>query len=347
MKGLSPITSKARRTVVNSEKAISSESRITDFDNRQFASFCDKYFLQSCQEKVLVIRPSHFGPMKGVARFSFIVTVLLAAVVANITVPTATATEQLVPTPAGLFPAQCIHEVPSYSTVLPDGSVLMPNGTRVAFPACPQTPLFSFSTNPSFPTSGHVEYGQVAYNGITSISGDWYAPSAPSSYTGQTIYLWDGLEPSNTGSVLQSVLQYGVAPGPPPTGGQFWQMENWYVTGTSAIYSTPIRVSAGDWLNGQTTWYNNKWNLLSQDISANKLSVLYVSQSITEYYGFVDLEVYQVQSCSGYPASGSTNFFSLGFQPSFTPNWSGHVIINDGCGENVQIVSSSSVTLYY
>lgn len=256
-------------------------------------------------------------------------------------------------TPVGLLSSQCVHQVPSNSTVLPDGSVLMPNGTRAVFPNClgsgvvPVMPSQQPSSS-SFPTNGAVENAVAHHAYITAITGDWYVPKAPSSYTSQTIFLWDGITPQNGANVLQPVLSYGPA-GVPTYGGNYWSFASWFATSSSGIYSTPLKVSVGDWLNGQAVWnpYTKQWEVLSQDVTTGHLSVLFVSQSINEYYGYVELEVAAVNGCSEYPASGNTAFSSLAFQSGATPNWSGYVFINDGCGEGYTIYGPTAVTLDY
>lgn len=62
-------------------------------------------------------------------------------------------------TPAGPTLNECVHQVPSGSTVIGNGSVVLPNGTTVTFPACPLTTYTSDS-------SGYVS--------IPEISGPYY-----------------------------------------------------------------------------------------------------------------------------------------------------------------------------
>lgn len=241
-------------------------------------------------------------------------------------------------TPYGRALASCVHEVPSNSTILSNGEVELPSGVVISFPLCPQ------QAQPQFPTNGWVEYAISYYNSITSFSGDWYVPGNPSSSQNQLVYLWNGLTGYSTYPILQSVLQWGTNG---KFGGSYYTFASWYVTSSANyVYSTPLTVSANDWLNGQQTWYNNKWNIISQDVSANRLTVLYVSTALTETYSYATLEAFSLTACNQYPST-NTSFTSLQYQSGATPNWQPNILTNDGCGESVTIIGTSQVILGY
>jgi hypothetical protein len=63
--------------------------------------------------------------------------------------------DDLALTPGGPTLKECVHEVGSGSTVLPNGTVIYPNGTRTTFPICP---LKVYSTN----NSGWVSIPEAA-----------------------------------------------------------------------------------------------------------------------------------------------------------------------------------------
>jgi hypothetical protein len=195
-------------------------------------------------------------------------------------------------------------------------------------------------------TNGWVEDAEFTYNSITFLNGDWNVPSAPSSSNGQTIFLFDGLEPSNSGSIVQPVLQYGTSAA---GGGNYWICASWYViSGGNYCYASPINVAVGDQILGQIAWTTSgQWYITCQDNNTNAASLLSTGNAITETQAFATLEVYGVSSCNEYPASGSTAFSQLGVQVGVTPSWTGQVLINDGCGESVNVISSSAVTLNY
>jgi len=73
-------------------------------------------------------------------------------------------------TPGGPTVKECVHQVPSGSSVLANGTVVLPNGTMLTFPTCP---LSSYSTNST---------GWVTISGITSTYYFFYAGNAMSSF---------------------------------------------------------------------------------------------------------------------------------------------------------------------
>jgi hypothetical protein len=74
---------------------------------------------------------------------------------------------------------------------------------------------------------------------ISSFATTWVVPPAPSTNSGQTIFLFNGIQ--NTGAnfgILQPVLQWGISAA---GGGSYWAIANWYVTsGGQAFYSTLV-----------------------------------------------------------------------------------------------------------
>ena len=73
-------------------------------------------------------------------------------------------------TPGGPTVKECVHQVPSGSSVLANGTVVLPNGTMLTFPTCP---LSSYSTNST---------GWVTISGITSTYYFFYAGNVMSSF---------------------------------------------------------------------------------------------------------------------------------------------------------------------
>lgn len=67
----------------------------------------------------------------------------------------ASSADDMALTPGGPTLKECVHGVPSGSDVLGNGTVVLPNGTEIAYPACP---LKTYTTN----SSGSVSIPEVA-----------------------------------------------------------------------------------------------------------------------------------------------------------------------------------------
>lgn len=76
--------------------------------------------------------------------------------------------------------------------------------------------------------TGWVAYGYW-YNTYTYPISEYYAswtvPPAPASYTGQTVFLFNSIEPADGESILQPVIQYGPSAG---GGGAYWAAASWF-----------------------------------------------------------------------------------------------------------------------
>ncbi len=73
-----------------------------------------------------------------------------------------------------------------------------------------------------------------------AFTGYWNIPSDPVDPDNVVLYIFNGMQPSSSGSfpLLQPVLQWGDNGG---WGGLYWSMASWYVTGYGeVIYSTPM-----------------------------------------------------------------------------------------------------------
>jgi hypothetical protein len=246
-------------------------------------------------------------------------------------------------TPFGYFPSACVHGVPSRSEIVDNNTVVQPTKVRITFASC-QIPATSLV--PSTTSEDH-EYAYFYHDPITFLSGKWTVPSSPTKNIGQTIFLWDGLQPSDGASVVQPVLQYGKSA---DGGGPEWICASWYVKpDTSTVFwSTPINVSVGDSMLGQLTHANSNWYPDCQDLTASTETELTVNHNMTETYAPVELETYSVTKCSELPATGSTSFHNLGVQVGLTPSWIGEKYISNwSCGQSVDVVSSQKVILYY
>ncbi len=87
---------------------------------------------------------------------------------------------------------------------------------------------------------------------VTSFKTTWKVPSAPKSSSGQTIFLFNGIDPADPSqAILQPVLQWGTSHA---GGGPFWSIASWFVSGNGQAFFTPlVPVNVGDTLAGKMT----------------------------------------------------------------------------------------------
>jgi hypothetical protein len=251
-------------------------------------------------------------------------------------------------TPFGPKPLACVHQVTNGTLILPNESVVLPTGIRIAFPICQ-----AHSDLPS--TSGWVE--KASYNvssGDTywAFNSNWFVPNDPSYKGLQTVFLFNGLELKDGSAIIQPVLQWGTSYA---GGGRYWSMASWYVSPSGATYvSTLMNVGVGDQISGAMyiDYCNGsqcQWYIDSTDVTTAQTSELKVTLGLAFASANLVLEVYNVLSCTEYPSSGYTTFSNSQlavYTGGVNPLWAGRVDQSDGCGEKV-LVNGNSVALYY
>ena len=186
--------------------------------------------------------------------------------------------EQLVLTPGGFRPKSFVNFIePGYGLILDQGimrkidlatrrviDLPAPPALGVAFGAFGpgRTPLAPPATGEAAPSAqpGTLPDGWQTYawwdsgasTPITSFVTTWTVPQAPSTNSGQVVFLFNGIQ--NTGQdlgILQPVLQWGVSAA---GGGNVWSVASWYVTsGGQAFHTTLVPVSTGTVLVGRMT----------------------------------------------------------------------------------------------
>src|SRR5262249_25417780 len=112
-------------------------------------------------------------------------------------------------------------------------------------------PLLKPGQVPGF-GSGWIAYADWqndSGNPVTSFSTTWTVPPEPATKSGQTIFLFNGIDPVDPYQpILQPVLQWGVSAA---GGGDFWSVANWYVLGNGQALHTPlVQVNVGQSLEG-------------------------------------------------------------------------------------------------
>lgn len=189
-------------------------------------------------------------------------------------------------------------------------------------------------------------------NAISSFATTWTVPPEPATQSGQTIFLFNGIQ--NATMIYQPVLQFGPSAA---GGGNFWAVASWYVDGQGGIanHSTLVRVNPGDVLVGIMRLTGSGPNGFDYDcvfegIPNSDLQVQNIPQLT---WACETLEAYNITTCSDYPATEETMFRGIsiqtgGIRPSLA--WTPVNAVTD-CGQKCIVVSNSAtngeVDIYY
>jgi hypothetical protein len=191
-------------------------------------------------------------------------------------------------------------------------------------------------------------------NPVTSFKTTWRVPPAPLTNSGQTIYLFNGIDPANPSqAILQPVLQWGPSHA---GGGAFWSVASWYVLGNGqAFFTGPVQVNPGQVLVGVMTLTGQANGLFSyqsefQGIAETQLPVQNVPELV---WCNETLEAYNITACSDYPATDLTAMQSIDLRTGNTTptvDWTPQDKVTD-CGQHTVVAidsaSGGEVDLYY
>lgn len=270
--------------------------------------------------------------------------------------------DELVLTPGGMRPLSLVQQVGEGQVLRAAEGVVhrIASGDSQAFEAA----LLSNSIDQvalQFQSTAALGSGWIAYaywnNGtgssITNFVTNWVVPPAPATQSGQTIFLFNGIQNyGNNFGILQPVLQWGMSAA---GGGPYWAVSNWYVTsGGQALYTPLVRVNAGDMLTGvmQLTGQSGSgFNYTSAFTGiGNTLSVENIAELL---WANETLEAYSVGQCSDYPAVNGTAFTDVAIQTAAgNPelNWTAVSAVTD-CGQHAMVASNANpggeIDLFY
>jgi hypothetical protein len=189
---------------------------------------------------------------------------------------------------------------------------------------------------------------------ITYFSTIWTVPAAPSTQSGQLIYLFNALEDGLGNDILQPVLQWGVSGS---GGGNYWAVASWYVDSSNHAFCTPAtQVNVGDRLTGLITLAiqaDGSLNYTSQFVGIAGTSL--VAQGLSNLVQATEtLEAYGVTGASDYPNTAQTPMTNIDLRTAANPavlHWNAAVMTNPAYGEHSFVVSNASpggeVDLYY
>lgn len=234
--------------------------------------------------------------------------------------------------PGKLIRPDCVHQVPSGAQIdldrdgQPTGDIKM-NGQVIAhYDSCPEQSIDtrhfgSQSEHDPGPTgNGWVEASQWelslgASDDISFLAGYWHVPSPPNA-DGALVYLFNGIEPSGGGWIMQPVLQWGNNGG---FGGNYYVFASWLVgpQGSGIAFVTnPMNVNVGDLLTGVNAQNGVSGNTLSYFVTVadgalgEQTTLNFTSQNLHWVWAYAGvLEAYNVTSCSQFPPNDVSHFY--------------------------------------
>ncbi len=196
--------------------------------------------------------------------------------------------------------------------------------------------------------SGWITYSDWTNNSgqpISSFTTNWVVPPAPATDSGQTIFLFNGIQ--NSGFILQPVLQWGPSYA---GGGNYWAVTNWYADGqggSAVVGPSLVTVNPGDSLQGIMTLTSQSGSSFSyQSAFTNIPSATVAVTNIEELtWACETLEVYRITQCSDYPATDETTMNGIeiivGGNTEASITWQPVNAFTE-CGQHCNVVSNAS-----
>ncbi|KAJ7734087.1 hypothetical protein B0H16DRAFT_155874 [Mycena metata] len=226
--------------------------------------------------------------------------------------------------PGGYRSTANIHEIPAGGSLARVGTeirVIAADGTVVHTAPVPAgRTKKAKSLTPRFPwNSGWVTFAfwhNTAGSPISSFATTWEVPPVPETNHGQTVFLFNAIEPSAEDAILQPVLQYGPSGA---GGGAFWAVASWYVGEFDTFHTTVVPVSTGTILNGLMTLTGSNATAGTFDYNSQFTNIPGTSLNITGIAELTvpteTLEAYSVSNATDVPA-GSTVFSNITLEVS-------------------------------
>ncbi|KAF8310687.1 hypothetical protein DL93DRAFT_1583167 [Clavulina sp. PMI_390] len=265
--------------------------------------------------------------------------------------PTRISRSDTVLTPKGFIPAENVRHVPQGGHVLHAGSAV-----HVVDASNNIVDVRRLSTtNTSLPANqtGWVAYGSwlnTLGHPITNFETTWTVPPVPASQVGQTLFLFNSIEPWSFDSILQPVLQYG---GSAAGGGAYWSVASWYGANNTYFHTTPVEVAPGTVLKGVMQLTNHTLgdvgNYTYQAYFEGIPGTTMIAKNAEELkWATETLEVYGINSTSDFP-EGSTVFSNINLRTTRGHpegiEWSTVSSTEDGTITTVNVQGSRNATI--
>ncbi|KAJ7618128.1 hypothetical protein DFH06DRAFT_1139354 [Mycena polygramma] len=236
--------------------------------------------------------------------------VFLAGLIAPFTLAAPTAEEVLTP---GGYRTTNVHEIPDGASLAHVGAeihVVASNGTILKkVTAGGPTPVKAAAAALKTGWVTFASWRNTGASPIASFTTNWKVPPVPKTQNGQTIFLFNSIEPNSGNAILQPVLQYG---GSAAGGGAYWAAATWYLDPSNTFFTKPVKVAAGSNLDGIITLTGSSGSQFHYtssftNIAGTNLKVANASQLT---WATETLEAYAVKAITDYPA-GSTVFTNI------------------------------------
>ncbi|KAF7323313.1 hypothetical protein HMN09_00112100 [Mycena chlorophos] len=225
-------------------------------------------------------------------------------------------------TPKGERDASTVHTVPSGGKVvhIDESTVHIMDHTGALVKKVTLRPdLDPPAPTPAAGAPTPEETGWVAYASwlnsgtpIGSFKTTWSVPPTPADNVGQTIFLFNSIEPSSFDAIFQPVLQWG---GSAAGGGAYWAVATWYLYPGGTFVNTLIDVNVGQVLDGEIQLVGGSGSTYNYVGSFTNIanSGYEVDNGEELTWATLTLETYSVQNSASYP-SGSTVFSSVNLE---------------------------------
>jgi hypothetical protein len=270
--------------------------------------------------------------------------------------------DELVLTPGGYRPKSLVHviaagnslrltdkglqEIDPAGNVVADFGPISEGSSDAPFPLgnalVAPTSTSVAGVTPAIGTNDWIAYASwINRSGqpVSLFQSTWTVPAAPSTHSGQTIYLWNGMTVPRV-MLLQPVLQWGSDSF---GGGNFWAVGCWLVLANNTVlqYSGLTSVAVGDVLVGVITLTRHTGGSFSYRCEFQGIAntTLHVHNFPEFTRALHTLEAYDLTRCSDYPASSPTSFRSIeiltaAVHPAL--NWTPTLVFTD-CGQSVTV----------
>ncbi|KAJ7894181.1 hypothetical protein B0H14DRAFT_3426950 [Mycena olivaceomarginata] len=208
--------------------------------------------------------------------------------------------------PGGARENRSIIEIPDDTSITHIGDqlqVLGANGTVLHTFSVEEEPTPTAAATPAFKT-GWITFASWMNNGnspIKTFSTTWKVPAEPQAKDGQTVFLFNSIEPGKQNGIIQPVLQFGSSAA---GGGAYWSVASWWVGPKHTFHTKLVKVNPGATLhglitltahNGNNFTYNSKFT----NVKGTGLNV----KNIAELkWATETLEAYSIQKKADYPA---------------------------------------------
>jgi len=217
---------------------------------------------------------------------------------AALTLASASASD-LLQVPGGkLVHKDCVHEVPSGTTIEETDSHFVftfPDGTSESRELCHRN-MTKLGVSHGNAWKAWAQFKLPGSNTVTSLSNSWIVPETPTS-EGALLYYWNGIEDggsSGGGGVLQPVLQHA-------SGGS-WGIKSWYVGTGGTVTSGLVPTPAGSKVVGSMVQNSDgTWTCTGAPEGGESATLNFNRRTPVFTYAYEVLEAYSMGDCSMYP----------------------------------------------